>query len=356
MQGNEFYEELKEYAQDSKNYKKWRKEHTKVFGSVFADAFSQSQEAQICLTAALINISQRNFNLAMPKLDFLEAICENDVDKTAVYYFKGLNHEMLGDEQRMTSYYEKLKCTADAPKFILAFHPYYRTAKFAQRASECSKSMYYYRKALEFYEGVHPDAHVASIASHILYDIATLCLYMHEYGECERLLHASYQYDSTQNNQREYMKAVLLAVQGKQDECNQILEKMHPFFRENCQATTAAILSRRDLHYCIVPQDRSLYEEFWASFLQDEKSISDLVQNDRTEEAQALFSQKLSNALTFVMRTLECRIETREKSIAIKCKNYRIKSLVEEYRALFALKPENLTGWTFMSVEEFEIF
>ena len=74
MNENDFYDELKKYALDNGNYKKWRKEHTKVFGKLFADAFSESEEAQICFTAALINISQRTFEQAMPKLDMLEGI------------------------------------------------------------------------------------------------------------------------------------------------------------------------------------------------------------------------------------------------------------------------------------------
>ena len=78
MNENNLFEALKKYALDSDNYKKWRKEHTKVFGNLFEDAFSQNEEAQICLTAALINISQREFDLAMPKLDMLEKICTTD--------------------------------------------------------------------------------------------------------------------------------------------------------------------------------------------------------------------------------------------------------------------------------------
>ena len=355
MQDNNIFDDF-ENVLDNNNYKKWRMEHTKVFGSLFTDAFSQNDEAQVCLTAALINISQREFESAMPKLDMLENICTTESDEIAVNYFKGLNYEMLGNEAKMSEYYEKLRNISVLPKFILTLHPYYRTAKFAQRESECSKAMYYYRKALDFYDGAKIDSHVANIASHIIYDMATLCLYMHEYTACERLLNTSYQYDKSQNQQRDYVKAVLLAVQGNRDGCNKFINSLNLFIKGNCQAITDAIFNGSDPHYCIVKQDRSLYEDFWTSFLQDEKTIKAMVVDDKIEEAQQIISQKLTKALDFMKRALDCRIDKESDNIVIRCKNYRVKTLIEEYSVLFAAKPEKLSNWKFVSVKEFENF
>ena len=353
MQDNNIFDDFKNVL-DNNNYKKWRMEHTKVFGELYADAFSQNDEAQVCLTAALINISQREFESAMPKLDMLENICTTESDEIAVNYFKGLNYEMLGNEAQMSEYYEKLRNVSAIPKFILTLHPYYRTAKFAQRESECSKSMYYYRKALDFYDGAKIDSHVANIASHIIYDMATLCLYMHEYTACERLLNTSYQYDKSQNQQRDYVKAVLLAVQGNRDDCKKFINSLNLFIRANCQAITDAIFSGSDPHYCIVTQDRSLYEDFWNYFLQDEESIRDMILGGKIEEAQRIVSQKLTKALGFMKRTLDCRIEKESENIEIYCKNYWVKSLIEEHTALFAAKPDKLSNWKFVSVKDFD--
>lgn len=353
------YDELKNYAQNSENYKGWRREHTKIFGDLFKNAFRRNEEAQICFTAALTDISQRNFALAMPKLDLLESICESGPDETAVLYFKGLNYEMLGEEAKMTECYERLGSTSPTPKFPFAFHPYYRTAKFAQRDSECSKAVYYYRKALEFYDGTVPSPHEASVASRIIYDIATLYLYMHEYGACERFLEASYRYDPAQNQQRDYVRCILLAAQGKRDECTALLKTLSPFLRENCQPMTEAIFRGTDPHYCTVPQDRSLYGAFWSSFSKDEASIRALLADGKTEEAEAAVSGKLTEALGFMKRPLNCRIERAENgegATVILCKNYRVKSLIAEHAALFALKPPHLHGWEFESVSEFEPF
>ncbi len=353
MHENDFYGER---PFDNDNYKKWRMEHIKAFGALFENAFSQNETAQICLTAASNHILQRNFDMATQKLRMLEQLCDNESDETAVYYFTGLNYELLGDETMMTEYYEKLKNVSVLPPFSLAFHPYYRTAKFAQRECECSKAMYYYRKALEFYDGVRPDSHVASMVSHIIYDIATLCLYMHEYEKCEHFLKYSYVYDKSPNQQRDYIKAILFAVQGKRDECVALVKKMNLFLQGNCQAITDAIFSGRDPHYCVVRQDRSLYQDFWTSFSQDIATIKNMVMNDNFDEAEQIISQKLTKALGFMNRTLDCLIEKTAEGIVIRCKNYRVKSLIAEYAALFALKPANLSSWNFVSVEEFEDF
>lgn len=356
MNENDFYDELKKQALDSDNYKKWRKEHTKVFGKLFSDAFSESEEAQICFTAALISISQRQFDKAMPKLDMLEGMIANECDEAAIYYFKGLNHEMLGNSELMEEYYEKLGCLSSVPRFVLAFHPYYRTAKFAQRDSECSKSMYYYRKALDFYRDVELDAHTASVASHIIYDIATLCLYMHEYDQCEHFLEFSYKYDKSKNAQRDYVKAILLALQGKKEDCDNILNGLNLFLRENCQAMTEAIFNGTDLHYCAVVQERKQYKAFWTSFLNDANEFSQAAFDGNVAETEKNISLMLTRVFGFMKRQLECRIETVGETVVVKCKNYRVKTLIAEHKELFAMMPKELSGFAFFSVEEFECF
>lgn len=356
MNENDFYDELKKQALDSDNYKKWRKEHTKVFGKLFADAFSESEEAQICFTAALISISQRQFDKAMPKLDMLEGMILNERDEAAIYYFKGLNHEMLGNSELMEEYYEELKELSSIPKFVLSLHPYYRTAKFAQRDSECSKSMYYYRKALDFYRDVELDAHTASVASHIIYDIATLCLYMHEYDQCEHFLEFSYKYDKSKNAQRDYVKAILLALQGKRAECEKLVSGLNLFLKGNCQAMTEAIFNGTDLHYCVVPQDRSQYGAFRRSFENDADDFRAMASDGRYSELERSISAMLTRAFGFMKRQLECRVEAVGETVVVKCKNYRVKTLIAEHKELFAMMPKELSGFAFLLVEEFERF
>ena len=329
---------------NNENYKNWRKIHEGAFGDIFASAFSESGEAQMQLTAALIHISKRKFAEAMPILDLLESLCTNSFDEGAVYYFKGLNHEMLGNEQEMVEYYERLGSIDESFVFPLAFHPYYRTAKFAQRASECKKAVYYYKKALEFYDGRRPTAREAATVSQIIYEVATVYLYMHSYSDCEKFLKLSEIYDPSENQQRNFVAAILYAVQGNRDECDTAIRSLNDFFKTSCEATANAIFEGRDLHYCAVPQDRSEYDSFWRRFLEI----------GTAEDAQAIISMLLTETLSFAKRQIECRIEKGESSVTVYCKNYRIKTLAAEYTVLFSKKPAELEKWNFISVDEFE--
>lgn len=350
----DYYEILKQYALNDNNYKGWRKEHTKIFGEIFSSAFAENTEAQIHLTAALINISKRNFAGAMPKLDILEAICTNDFDEAVVSYFKGLNHELLANEKEMNEYYENLRRSDVSLVFPLPFHPYYRTAKFAQRDSECSKAIFYYKKALEFYDGTVPNAKNKSTVSQIIYDIATLHLYTHDYEDCKSFLELSEKYDPTENQQRNFVTAILHAVQGRKSECYALVEGMNRFFRENLEPAVEAIFAGLDLHYCVVPQDRSAYGDFWSYMDSRKNELEELVFDEKTEDAQKIISGQLSEVLSFMKRNIDCRIDISDGCITVYCKNYRVKTLVSEYHALFSEKSDSLDKWHFISVNEFE--
>lgn len=338
------------------NYQGWREIHTKAFGDIFASAFEGNPEAQVHLTAALIHISNRRFDAAMPKLDFLEAIAERSFDETAVNYFKGLNHEFMGDEENMTAYYEKVLASDVTLRVPFAFHPYYRTAKFAQRASECSKAVHYYRKALAFYDGIAPDPQMAQNAGQIIYDVATVYLYMHRYDECERFLQWSKTYFSQEHQQRDFVETILCAVQGRIEDCQRILEGLHPFFKNNCEPTVNAILAGLDPHYCVVPQKRRAYKRFWISVAARAAEMKGLLESGDAESAESIMSDLLTQALLFMKRQLDCRMEMNEGCVTVYCKDYCVKTLTAEYEILFSKQPAELDGWHFVSIREFEAY
>ena len=120
-------------AMNGENHEKWRSVHEKSFGEIFSGAFADSSEAALQLTAALIMISKRRFSDATVLLDTLEKLADTDFDKHAVNYFKGLNYEFLGDEEKMNEYYERLSSFKATP--TPGFYPYYRTAKLSQKFS-----------------------------------------------------------------------------------------------------------------------------------------------------------------------------------------------------------------------------
>ena len=351
---NDDYELLMDLASNDKNYKAWREEHTKIFGDIFALAFAENKEAQIQLTAALINVSKRNFDDAISKLSTLKELCINDYDSAVMDYFNGLVHEMLGSLAEMDEHYERLRSADVSLVFPIAFHPYYRTAKFAQRDSECSKSLFYYKKALEFYDGTVPNSDEKPTVSQIIYDIATICLYMHRYEECEHFLQLSKKYDASDNQHRTYVTAILLATQGKESESGKLLSELNDFLRKNCKSTVDAILESRDPHYSITVQDRSKYSDFWNYMLLHKSELLKLIREQKTDEFRKNISEKLSTAIPFMRRMLDCRVESSNGKITVYCKNYCVKTLESEYAALFDKKPPELENWEFISVSWFE--
>ena len=351
----DYYELFKSYALNNKNYKAWRKEHAKVFGEIFSCAFTENQEGQIHLTAALINISQRNFEAAMLKLDILESISISDYDRAVVNYFIGLNYELLGNEDKMNEYYGNLIASSVSFVFPLTFHPYYRTAKFAQRDSECSKAIFYYKKALTFYDGVADlNSKNKYAISQIIYDVATLYLYMHKYDECEKFLALSSTYDNSENQQRIYVTAILYAAQGKINESRNLLTVMSSFFRMNCEPMIEAISAKNDPHYCVVEQDKSAYTNFWNNLIENKSNFEKLIISGEYLDVQKTVSDLLSTTLSFMKRQIACRVASSDNMITVYCKNYYVKTLIEELKSLFEIKPDELNNWRFISVNEFE--
>ena len=349
-----FEELLNQFAQNNKNYKEWRKIHKKAFGKVFSDTFKGNDAAQIHLTAALIQVSKRAFSEAAPKLEELLSICTNPADTAAIHYFVGLNLEMMERTDEMAEHYEELLTSPVRFELPIPFHPYYRTAKTAQRYSECSKAIHYYTKALDFYSGLELGEHDRKVVSFILYDLATVHLYMHEYDAARRLLKLSCEYSPETNHQRDYIAVILSALRGDREECKALLDALPTFYQEACKPMAAAILAGTDLHYFAVPQDRSKYGRFAETLLSRQEELRGLIARGELKKAEKIISDLLFRTFRFTGRVLECRILPNGEKITVHCKHYRIKTLIAEQAALFAMSREALPGWEFVPVSEFE--
>ncbi len=238
---NEYYDLLMEYTLDSENYKKWREIHGNAFGNVFHSAFDESLEAQIHLTAALIRISSRNFNGGLSILLMLEQFCINDFDNFALSYFTGLCYEFLENEEEMNKYYDKMLEYDFDFEFIIGFHPYYRTAKFAQRKSENTKALNYYNKAFELYCDDETNAVKLQNMGQICYDIGTVYLSCQDYVKSHQFLDMSCKYSPADNPQRNYVLAILFAVEGKRDEAKKIVDSLPDYLKANCQQIVSSI-------------------------------------------------------------------------------------------------------------------
>jgi hypothetical protein len=177
---------------------------------------------------------------------------------------------------------------------------------------------------------------------------------MHEYDERERFLALSKEYDSRENQHRTYVTAILHAVQGKQKECQKLLNKMSAFLKRNCKPMTDAILEGNDLHYCTAPQNRDHYSDFWNHIVLNKQELEKELLNGEAEKVQTLISDQLSTTLAFMKRTLDCLVEIQDGLVTVYCKNYCVKTLMAEYEFLFLQKPAVLENWKFISANHFE--
>ena len=241
MDINEFYDLLTEYALDNENYIKWRETHGKVFGELFLSAFKESVEAQIHLTAALIKISNRDFNGGLSKLLMLEQVCFDDFDCFALSYFTGLCYEFLENEQLMNEYYDKMLTYSFDMQFIIAFHPYYRTAKFAQRKSENAKALEYYKKAYELYSDDETDAVKLQNLGQLCFDLGSVYLSVKDYAKSREFLEKSCRFSPAENPQRSYVLAILCAIEGKKDESKQLVDRLPDNLKVICEQIISSI-------------------------------------------------------------------------------------------------------------------
>ena len=115
-----------------------------------------------------------------------------------------------------------------------------------------------------------------------------------------------------------------------------------------------AILTQKDPHYCVVPQHRSQYSNFWNYIVLHKSDLEKLISNQKKDESQKNISDNLSVTMDFMKRQLDCRVESANGKITVFCKNYCVKTLACEYDALFEDKPSELENWDFISVNWFE--
>ncbi|MBQ7005107.1 MAG: hypothetical protein IJN68_01600 [Clostridia bacterium] len=353
---NGTYDFLKDFADNNENYKKWQAMHTKAFGTLYSSAFEENEEAKIHLTAALNNMSERKFLVAMPKLRILESITDNDNDEYTVNYFYGLNFEFMGNEAGMQKHYEKLSDHEPQVAFNLAFHPYYRTAKIAQRDSECKKAVYYYRKALEIYDSFIPDNTAKKNISLISYELATAYIYIHDCDNAERFLELSERFDPTDNPLRNYTRAVLYAIRGNNDKYKSFLELLPAQLKENCIHVAAPMINKTDPHRFVIEQSRITYPSFVDTFLSKKDELASLINEKKVIKAEKLISEMLTRTFPFMLRRLDCKIEKSEERITVRCKNYYVKTLIAEHSVLFSSPELKIPGWEFVSVNEFSRF
>ena len=76
----------------------------------------------------------------------------------------------------------------------MVFHPFYRSAKFAQRTSENEKALHYYKKAIDLYLGQETSADKRRTIGLLYYEMGTVYLSCQDYIKSRQFLEKSYEY------------------------------------------------------------------------------------------------------------------------------------------------------------------
>ena len=141
----------------------------------------------------------------------------------------------------MNKYYDKMLEYDFDFKFIIGFHPYYRTAKFSQRKSDNTKALNYYNKALELYTENEKDTVSLENMGQIYYDLGTVYLSCKDYEKSRECLDKSFNFSPADNPQRNYVLAILYAVDGKSVEARKIVDSLPDYLKSNCQQIISSI-------------------------------------------------------------------------------------------------------------------
>lgn len=350
----DFYDNVKEYAKNSDGYLHWRKIHGEAFGRAYLSAFEDNEDAQLFLTSALTAISKKDFSKAEPIISYLYRLCNNDFDKAAVCYFSGLNFEFMNELEKMNRCYEELQSLNVSLHYNIIFHPYYRTAKLMAKEAECSSALLYYNKALSFYDEKTPDSEQRKIFAQIYSDIAAVFLYTHRYQEAVSSLKKSFSFDESDIEQRNYCIAILNAIEGRRDEVGKIIKKLSPLLSRACSIMTQNIMNNKDPHYCTVTVNRFIYPVIIKRLNALSEEILSLIKVNKKDEAEEKISSVLTSLFPFMKRKLMCRIKITTNGINIECKNYYVKTLINEYEYLFELFNRTSNTLRLVSVNEFE--
>jgi tetratricopeptide (TPR) repeat protein len=141
----------------------------------------------------------------------------------------------------MNKYYDKMLSYDYDFQVVIAFHPYYRTAKFAQRKSENTKALDYYNKAYKLYSDNETDAVKLGNMGQICYDMGTVYLSCQNYEKSRELLEKSCRFSPAENPQRNYVMAILCAVEGKKDESKKLVDSLPDYLKVNCEQIISSI-------------------------------------------------------------------------------------------------------------------
>lgn len=267
-----FVEKMARKAVEEPKFQQSWRVHMGAFGPVLEGCFREDDQARIHLCAALNHISRRECARGMGKLQLVESRCRTEADRAAVAFFRGVCHQMAGDEGRMAI------CYREAIDRGLKFYmPYMKLAKLWQTACMYDRAERYYRSAISCYDGSGLGEGEKLILGSAYTGLATCLTMMHRYDEAERTLEAS-RTVCPDGPGRAAVEAVLHAALGREAQAKAALDALlihAPQVYAETRATVRAILEGKDPIFCPLEPDRARLRAFWDWFREQEPCMTE---------------------------------------------------------------------------------
>ena len=319
--------------------------HMQAFGPILENAFAEDYASRIHLTAALNNISRREFSQGLEKLKKIQPECKNDADRAAWLFFTGLLLEMAGDK------HQSLVLYMQANKLHHRFYmPYLKIAKMAHEDNVYLMAEENYRAAIGCFDGTGLDSQSKTILASAYGNLATCLSMMHRFSEAEEALALSRQLIPN-NPSLAAIEAVLCAVKGDDAGAKSqldILQAYYPPALEKTAEDVDMILNKTHSHFFLIPTEEAPLRDFWQWFAETAESLEAAFEQGGEDAIHGAILDRLSTCFREEIHPAQIDISPEDGMYVLEFQDFFSVSLKAGYETLLSLCPrESLPHWRF---------
>jgi len=319
--------------------------HMAAFGPILENAFAEDYSSRVHLTAALNNISRREFSQGLEKLKKIQPECRNDADKAAWLFFTGLLLEMAGDK------HQSLVLYMQANDFHHRFYmPYLKIAKMAHEDNVYQMAEENYRTAIGCFDATGLDNQSKTILASAYGNLATCLTMMHRVPEAEEALAMSRQL-IPENPALAATEAVICAVKGNAEDAKaqlDILQSYYPPALEKTAEDVEKLLNKSHSHFFLVPTEETPLRDFWQWFERAANSLEERFETSGEDSIHDEILDHLSTCFSEEIHPAQIDISIEDGMYVLEFQDFFSVSLQAGYEALLNLCPrESLSRWRF---------
>ncbi len=333
----EFFEQAEEALKRS-----WEI-HRQAFGPILEPAFIENQQVRIPLIAALNKISRRDTKEGLKILKTLEEHCIYDEDKAAWSFFVGLAYEMAGEREKMIKWYKR------AGEYGHRFYlPYAKIAKHAHMSAHFDEALENYALAVDCVLRLPEDERELAVVGSSYANMVSCLTMMHRYDEAEKAWIKAQKYPLQPG--ADATAAILYAAMDNEEKVEYYIEELKvefPVWVSNTVVMTGQILSGAHPHFCHIPTEPEIIENFWAWFSENE---NELLFGLMTGSASVIssFTEQLKPLFPYVEREPKFTVHGEGKRAQVIFYDYYAIALHFGYKELIAACPQDLRErWSF---------